>query len=56
MMYEYGESWWNDIDRRKKNSVKNLPQSHFVNHKSRMDSPGFEAKVDLKEMRWRAWI
>jgi hypothetical protein len=34
MIYEYGEPWWNDIDRRKpKNSEKNLSQCHFVDYK-----------------------
>jgi hypothetical protein len=32
------EPWWNDIDKRKpKNVEKNMPQYHFVHHKSNMD-------------------
>jgi hypothetical protein len=43
MMYECGESRWNDIDRGKpKNSEKNLFHCHFVDHKSHMDSSGRE--------------
>jgi hypothetical protein len=38
MIYEYGEPWWNDIDRGKlKNSEKSLCQCHFVHHKSNVD-------------------
>jgi hypothetical protein len=38
VMYEYGEPWWNDIDRRKlKNSEENLSQCHSVHHKSHVD-------------------
>jgi hypothetical protein len=38
MIYDYGEPWWNDTDRRKpKNSEKNLSQFFFVHHKSHMD-------------------
>jgi hypothetical protein len=37
-IYEYGEPWWNDIDREKqKNSEKSLSQYHFVHHKYYMD-------------------
>jgi hypothetical protein len=37
-MYEYGEPWWNDIDRGKpNNSEKNMSQFHFVYHKTHMD-------------------
>jgi hypothetical protein len=33
MIYEYGEPWWNNIDRgRPKNSEKNLSECHFVHH------------------------
>jgi hypothetical protein len=33
--YEYGESWWSDIDRAKlKNSETNLSQCHFIHHDS----------------------
>jgi hypothetical protein len=31
-IYEYGEPWWNDTDRKLKNSERNLPQYHFVHH------------------------
>jgi hypothetical protein len=38
MIYEYGERWWNGIDREKPmNSEKNLSQSHSVHPKSHMD-------------------
>jgi hypothetical protein len=38
MIYDYGELWWNDSDRRKpKNSEKNLAQCFFVHHKFHMD-------------------
>jgi hypothetical protein len=38
VIHEYGEPWWNDIDRGKqKNFEKNLSQSHSVHHKSHMD-------------------
>jgi hypothetical protein len=38
MIYEYGEPWWNDIDRRKpKISEQILSQYHFVHHKSHME-------------------
>jgi hypothetical protein len=37
MIYEYGERWWDDIDRGKqKNSEKNMSQFHFVHHKFHM--------------------
>jgi hypothetical protein len=37
-MYEYGEPWWNDVDRGKlKNYETNFPQCLFVRHKSHMD-------------------
>jgi hypothetical protein len=44
MTHEYGESWWNNIDRetKKKNVENNLFQCHFVHHKYRMDWPGLE--------------
>jgi hypothetical protein len=33
MIYEYGERWWEDIDRvKQKNSEKNLFQCHFLHH------------------------
>jgi hypothetical protein len=39
-MYEYGEPWWNIIDREKaKNSEKNLSQCHFVHQKCHIDQP-----------------
>jgi hypothetical protein len=45
IIYERGESWWNDIDRRKlKNSEKTLSQYHFVHHRSHMDNPGFSGE------------
>jgi hypothetical protein len=38
MIYEYGEPWWNDTNRRKLNNLeKNLPQCHYVNHESHMN-------------------
>jgi hypothetical protein len=38
MVYDYGELWWNDIDRKQmKNSEKNPSQCHVVHHKSHMD-------------------
>jgi hypothetical protein len=37
LIYEYGETQWNDTDGKLKNSEKNLSQYHFVNHKSHMD-------------------
>jgi hypothetical protein len=37
MIYEYGEPWWNDIDRVKvKNSEKNPSQCHFFHHECHM--------------------
>jgi hypothetical protein len=38
MIYEYGEPWWNDIDRVKTKSLeRNLSQCHFINSKSHID-------------------
>jgi hypothetical protein len=43
MLYEYGETRWNDIDRGKpNNSEKNFSQCHFVHHKSHTDRHGRE--------------
>jgi hypothetical protein len=43
IIHEYGQPWWNDIDRIKpKNSEKNLSQFHFVQYKSYIDWPGSE--------------
>jgi hypothetical protein len=35
VMNEYGQPWWNDIDRGK--LKKNLSQFHFVHQKTHMD-------------------
>jgi hypothetical protein len=41
IIHEYGEPWWDDIDRRKpKNSEKDL--CHFVHHTFYMEWPGRE--------------
>jgi hypothetical protein len=38
VLYDYGEPWWNDIDRVKPKILeKNLSQCHFVHKKSHMD-------------------
>jgi hypothetical protein len=37
VILEYGEPWWNDIDRGKpKNSEENVAQCYFVHHKTHM--------------------
>jgi hypothetical protein len=44
-IYEYGETWWNDIDRGKpKNSERNLFQCHFFHHESDMTDPGLHGQ------------
>jgi hypothetical protein len=35
VIYEHGETWWNDIDKVKlRNLEKNLSYCHFVHYKS----------------------
>jgi hypothetical protein len=37
VIYEYGVTLWNDIDREKQKNSKNLSQCHFVRHKSHIN-------------------
>jgi hypothetical protein len=41
LIYEYGEQWWNVIDKEESmSSERNLFQCHFVHQTSHTDDPG----------------
>jgi len=39
MIYESGETWWNDIDMKTKEPEENPAQCKFIHHKSHMGWP-----------------
>jgi hypothetical protein len=41
IIYKYVEPRWNDTDRRRPNTVKNLSHYHFVHHKFHTDANKF---------------
>jgi hypothetical protein len=44
IIHESGDPWWNDNDRGKQKSEKNLSQCHFVHHKNSVQWIGLEPR------------
>jgi hypothetical protein len=53
--YEYGERWWNGVDRRKPKNSENLSHCHFVYYKSHMDYPVSNPASMVRRQRLTAW-
>jgi hypothetical protein len=53
--YEYGERWWNGVDRRKPKNSENLYHCHFVYYKSHMDYPVSNPASMVRRQRLTAW-